>query len=144
MVASRTEITQQKWMKANANLAAKAAVEAERMEENDEYKDAIEECALAMSQTGDLTAEVKSSEEGGASATGAAPKVPEAAVTKGNGKGKGGTANRKAARNHGRLPRNQPNKRRNNSSRMSWRIYLPTQPTSWDPYKTRSKTENKR
>ncbi len=90
MVASRTEITQQKWMKANANLAAKAAVEAERMEENDEYKDAIEECAVAMSQTGDLTAEVKSSEEGGASATGAAPKAPEAAVAQGNGKGKGG------------------------------------------------------
>ncbi len=89
MVASRTGITQEKLREAAAATAAKAAVEAPRTEDNDEYKDAIEECALAMDEVDDGTTEVTPTEER-ALATGAAPDAPEPPVAKSNGKGKGG------------------------------------------------------
>ena len=59
-------------------------------EENEEYKDAIEECALGLNVADDEATEVKTSTEEGATATGAAAEVPEAAASKGQGKGKGG------------------------------------------------------
>jgi hypothetical protein len=89
MVASRTGITQEKLRGATAATAAKAAVEATRTEDNDEYKDAIEECALAMNEAGYLTTEEAPTEER-ALTKGAAPDVQEPSLTKSNGKGKGG------------------------------------------------------
>ena len=58
-------------------------------EENEEYNAAIEECALALNVMDNVATEVKTTEEEGATTTGAAPKAPAAVSPQGQGKSKG-------------------------------------------------------